>query len=346
MFIREFLARFRPVPALSVALAFAALAAMYPDAGEAAERYYRNSLSLITGSPGKYVIEVPEAAAMQGGYFKVTEDGGRVTRVIFLQDGKAVSETVYIYGEGKLPSGSQSFTQGALTGTSKITRDASGRPTRSDSLTAQGALTGYTVSKYTGDRREWANYTPEGKRRSYGTVYYNSDGIQIRSISYTEGSSSHQETTSDPLRGITKSSKQFTNGKLTVSRVNTYDPNDDLIRQDLYNDKDQWYGALTYEHNLLVKRSYKFLDGHTEEVVIKYDAKRWTESAQMSRDGRLICKFVYEHLPDGTIKRTIALGPDGSLWAEYPDLSVSIVQQDGHPPNSTSGVIHKKGNWW
>lgn len=86
--------------------------------------------------------------------------------------------------------------------------------------------------------------------------------------------------------------------------------------------------------------------GHTAEIVIKYDANHSIERVQYSRDDKLVCTFVHEHLQDGTTKRTIALGPDCSLWAEYPDLSVVEVDQRGHSPNSTAGTIHKTGNWW
>jgi antitoxin component YwqK of YwqJK toxin-antitoxin module len=339
--------QFYKMPVFFIALLAATIIVLPPEAGAAADRYYRNSVDVRTGSPSKYVIEVPESAAMHGGYYKVTtDDGGRVTRVIFLHDGKPASETVYKYGDGKLPSEAQTSTNGAVTGLTKITRDSSGQPIRTDHFTAQGALTGYTLAKYFGDRSDSENFTADGHRRWRSQSYYDSSGIMVRSTTHTEGISADQEKTYDPLRGIEKSSKQFLNGKLQLSRVNTYDPNDDLVRQDLYDEKERWYGALTYENNHLVKRFYKFLDGHTQETTLKYDANGWRARGQQTRDGKLICSFVYEYLPDGTIKRTIALGADGSLWAEYPDLNVSVVGQDGHPPNSTAGTVHKKGKWW
>jgi hypothetical protein len=314
----------------------------------AAERYYRDDVTVRTGPPGKYVIEVPEAAAMHGGYFKVTTDNkGRIARVTFLQDGKVANDTVYQYSDGgNLPSGAQTYRQGTLTGTSKFTRDVSGRTTRIDYFTAQGAPTGHTVTKYIADHAESANYTPDGHRRWRREEYFNADGVEIKSVTKLENDSASVERIYDPQRGLEKSSKQLRNGQLQVSLVNTYDDDDDLIRQDLYDDKSRWYGAKVYEHNLLVKKLYKFANGHTQESTIKYDANRWIERAQFSRDNKPVCTFVQEHLQDGTVKRTIALGPDGSLWAEYPNLSVVEVDQHGHPPNSTAGKIHKAGNWW
>jgi hypothetical protein len=237
--------------------------------------------------------------------------------------------------------------QGTLTGTAKITRDASGRTTRIDYFTAQGAMTGYTVTNYVAaDHAEVANFMPDGQRRWHGEEYFNADGVQIRSVTQNEASSISTETTYDTLRGLQSSSKTFRNGQLFTSVVSAYDDNDDLVRQDVYDDKGKWYAARIYDHNLLVKKLYKFASGDTEDVIIKYDSNRWIERSQLSFNNKFVCTFVQEHLPDGTVKRTVALGSDGSLWAEYPNLGVIEADKNGHPPNSTAGVIHKAGNWW
>lgn len=341
-------ARVAGTPLAAAVLGLALFTIVPGRAAEPAERYYRDNLTVVTAPPDKYVIEVPEAAAMHGGYFKVvTDNRGRIVEVTFLVDGKVASDTFYIYaGVDKLPSGSRSYKQGMPTGTAKFTRDASGRTVRIDYLTAQGSPTGYTETKYAVGHAESANYTPDGHRRWRKEQFFNADGVEIKAVTQAEGSTARKETTYDPQRGLEKSSKQFRNDQLQVSIVSAYDDDDDLVRQDLYNAKGTWYGAKLYERNLLVKKLYKFSDGHTAEVAIKHDANRWIDRAQFSRDGKLVCNFVHEHLPDGTTKRTIALGPDGSLWAEYPNLAVTEVDRNGHPPNSTAGVIHKTGNWW
>jgi hypothetical protein len=343
---RSGLARFRRE--LGVLL-LAATTVLGATAGFAAsEHYYRDDLSIRTGPPSRYVIEVPPEAATHGGYFKVTSDErGRVSRVEFQVDGRPTGETRYLYtGGASLPHATETYKEGVLTGRSKITRDAQGQTTRLEFFTAQGALTGYTVTKWVAGHAERANFTPAGKRRWHSEDYYSSEGVLIRSVTQGEGSNSYNESIYDTARGVVKSAKQFTDGKLQISYVNTYDDDDDLVRQDLYSDKGTWYGAKVYEHNLLTKKLYKFSSGGTQETRLAYDAKRWATSAQMYVDGKLICTFIYEHLPDGTTKRTIAQGPDGSLWAEYPDRYVDEVDRTGHPPNSAVGVIHKAGNWW
>ena len=44
--------------------------------------------------------------------------------------------------------------------------------------------------------------------------------------------------------------------------------------------------------------------------------------------------------------RTLAFGPDGDLWAEYPDMEVVDVRQNGQPINGRPAIINKAGNWY
>jgi hypothetical protein len=60
----------------------------------------------------------------------------------------------------------------------------------------------------------------------------------------------------------------------------------------------------------------------------------------------LVCRFTYDRLADGTTKRTVAFGPDGAVWAEYPDMEVVDVRQNGHPINGRPAIINKAGNWY
>ena len=250
-------------------------------------------------------------------------------------------------GDANLPHRLLTSRHGSLTGYEEITRNAAGEATRVDFYTARGALTGYTTTAYTADHADGATYGADGKRRSHWTTHFSPDGAVVRLVKYDEGFSSHQEVIYDPPRGTETSITQFRNdGELQLSTVNTYDGDDNLIRQDLYSPDRTWYGAKTYEHNLLTRKSYKFSNGTSMDIDIKYDARRSTSSATQRVDGKLICTFQLEHFPNGTIARTVAIGPDASLWAEYPNLLVIEVDQQGHPPNTTAGVIHKKGNWW
>lgn len=316
----------------------------------AGEHYYRDSLTPRTGPPERYVIEVPASAATHGDYFKVTTDNkNRVTRVVFQVDGRIASEYAYEYsGDAVLPHAVRTYTEGALTGIEKLTRDSAGQVTRADFYSAQGELTAYTTISWVSGHAESTSYTGEGAQKGgRSETYYSQEGVQVREIDYgEEGSNIYIETTYDTDRGLTKSEKRFRNGQLEITYVNTYDDDDDLVRKDLYNSAGTWYAAKLYEHDLLVKKLYKLSDGHSKEVHLKYDAKRWVVSGEFYFDNKLICTFLYEHLSDGTIKRTIAQGPDGSLWAEYPNKYVEEVDKSGHPLNSKIGIIHHAGDWF
>ena len=79
---------------------------------------------------------------------------------------------------------------------------------------------------------------------------------------------------------------------------------------------------------------------------MSYNDKRWLEETKIYINDRYRCSLVYDRMPDGTVKRTLANGPDGELWAEYPDLSVTDVERDGQNIGGKSAILHKKGNWW
>ncbi len=339
---------FRVRTARPVFLALCAAFAVGATSAAAATHYYRDTISTRLGTPPRYLGEVPASAAMQGGYFKVETDArGRVLRATFLEDGKPASDDVFIYpGAARLPDHARHFVNGALTGVTAFTRDADGQPTRIDFSTDQGVLTGYTTNTYFADHSDGANFAPDGTRKSHWQAYYSSDGAEIRELAYQEQGDAYTENQYDPARGIQTSSKRYMNGQMRIAYNNTYDADDDLIRQDLYDENNKWYGAKIYEHNLQTKALFKFLSGETREIRYTYDQRRWATSTQQYEGDVLICTFLFERLPDGTIKRTIAQGPDGSLWAEYPNLMVVQVTKDGHPPNSTAGDIHKVGDWW
>jgi hypothetical protein len=131
-----------------------------------------------------------------------------------------------------------------------------------------------------------------------------------------------------------------------ISYTNSYDGNGGMLRQDMYDDAGVWYGSHEFTNGLTTRKNYKFADGSRREVNITYDEKRRAKEARLTVNDKLICTFAFDYLPDGTVKRTMALGPNGDLWAEYPDRFVDEVGQDGQALNWTQGIIHHPGNWW
>ena len=37
---------------------------------------------------------------------------------------------------------------------------------------------------------------------------------------------------------------------------------------------------------------------------------------------------------------------DGTLWAEYPDMEIVDVRQNGEPINGRPAIINKAGDWY
>jgi hypothetical protein len=61
---------------------------------------------------------------------------------------------------------------------------------------------------------------------------------------------------------------------------------------------------------------------------------------------KFVCRFTYERLSNGTVIRTLAYSPDNALWAEYPDMEIVDVRQDGEAINGKRAIISKMGNWY
>jgi len=92
---------------------------------------------------------------------------------------------------------------------------------------------------------------------------------------------------------------------------------------------------------------FKWATGESEERRPTFDAARLRKETKFYRNGTLITTFVYDRFPNGTVRRTLALGPNGELMAEYPDLVVTTVDGDGHPiDHPDSGKIYKIGKWF
>jgi hypothetical protein len=324
------------------------LAGLGATSASAAEHYYRDGIRTRLAWPLRYLTEVPASATTHGGYIKVETDAeGRIVRTTFLWDGQPVDSDVLNYsGDARLPDHTRHFAAGVLTGVTAFTRDTDGQPTRVEFYTDQGVLTGYATNTFFSDHADGASFTPEGVRKARWQAYFSPDGAEIRRLTYFAEGDSYIEEQFDPTRGVEASMKKYVNGKVRIAYVDTYDADDDLIRRDMYNENNAWYGAEYYERNLQTKGLYKFSSGEIREIRYSYDPRRWATSTQQFEDGVLVCTFLFERFPNGTIKRTIAQGPDSSLWAEYPNLMVVEVNRSGHPPGSTAGVIYKVGDWW
>ena len=119
-----------------------------------------------------------------------------------------------------------------------------------------------------------------------------------------------------------------------------------LIRRDLYNPRDnQWYGALDFNDDLPIGKRYKFRDGTTKEIKVEYGKDRIATQVWLYQNNKLICRFVFERKPNGSIIKTVAYDGTGDLMAEYLNKEVSEINQDGSPLDGGEYKIYKKPVW-
>jgi len=333
----------RPSHRRIIALAIAAGISSAIANGQTNINRYRYELWTRSQDP-TFANEVPPDAA--GRFYSVeTDPQGRIARVAVTRDGKKISEDTYYFGPGeKAANESESFRGSEKTRRTKIQRNAAGEITREDYYTVSGVLTGYALYSYRIESVVKATYTAEGKRKSIFVGSYSPKGTLTHSIVFSNPNdqNSHNDVDFDDSTGLMRLRKQFTGGKLDNIGLFTYNAHGDEIRQDVYNAAGKRYATTESADGLMTKRMYVV----GEEARFTYDDKRLLKETVLFYRGTFVCRFVYDRLPDGTVKRTRALGPQGELWAEYPDQCVVDVHRDGSPITGEPAIIHKKANWY
>ena len=326
-------------------LLLALVASIKPPVASAqlAVHYYRYEL-LTRSQESQYVTEVP--AGVRGRHHAVETDAqGRITQTAVIRDGQKVSQRIYSFAPGsKAASEYETFTGSEKTGRVTIQRNARGERTREDYFTVGGAVTGYTLYSYRPDSVEATIFTADGRKRAVNISFYSPTDVLTRAINYSnpDDRGFHVDADFDDRTGLRKGSTQFESGNLSNSGLFNYDDDGDLIRQDVFDAAGNWFAATELVNGLTIKRLYD----SSKELRYSYDERRRVKETTLFYNEMLVCRFTYERLPDGTPQRTVAIGPDGALWAEYPDMEVVDVRQDGHPINGRPAIINKAGNWY
>ena len=321
------------------------IAPIFPSiaSGQAGVHYYRYEL-LTRPQESQYVAEVPPGAT--GRYHEVETDAeGRITRTAVVRDGQKISQRVYSFAAAaSAPTEYDTFTGSEKSGRVKIQRNTAGDRTREDYFTVGGAATGYTLYSYGAESVEATSYTVEGKKSAVNVSFYSQMGIRTRAISYSnpDDQGFHVDSDFDMKTGLRKGSTQFEGGNLSNSGLFNYDDDGDLIRQDVFDPAGHWFAAAELVNGLTMKRLYD----SSKELRYSYDERRRVKETTLFYNEMLVCRFTYDRLPDGTPTRTFAFGPDGALWAEYPDMEVVDVRQNGQPINGRPAIINKVGNWY
>jgi YD repeat-containing protein len=321
-----------------------AFALAYSLSGAAEIKTYRYSLGQWSGDP-LYAGETTSAS--RGPRYRVEYDAqGRILRSTTLQDGNATSEVRYKYtGNERFANQFENYTAGELRGTGHITRNEKGERTRSEFRTLEGKITSYSTRSYGSSGVESISYTAAGKKGDRYFYTYSPKGLLVRTRWYPSDET-YYDTEVDEATGLAKSRRKYDQNRLESSNAYAYDADGNRIRDDVYDRDGKWYGAREYQNGLKTVERYRFESGETHETRINYDEKRWVNQAKFSVNGKLVCTFTYDRLPNGAVSRTLAVGPNGELLAEYPDLYLDKVRKNGMPIDKDIGIIHKKGEWW
>jgi hypothetical protein len=311
---------------------------------------YRYRLSTRSHEPG-FALELPSIAGVGGTRYEVETDAqGRTTRIAVTRNSQKLSETLFRFAaDAKLPSEYDNFEAGEKKSVVRIQRDEAGERVREDYFTVAGTLTEYMVYSYSVDHVDEDSYTADGKRSEHSIRYYSAKGMLTRSIAFTNPDDPGKRTDYeyDEGTGLAKSRQQFNDGKLNVTVSYTYEADGGLVRSDAYDSNHNWFAADEFNDELRTKRIYKE-PGGTREIRLTYDENRRLEETLLYYKDALICRFSYDRFPNGTAKRTLVMGPNGKVWAEYPDYEVFDVKRNGEPWDGKlpGSVIHKTGSWW
>jgi hypothetical protein len=312
-------------------------------------RYYRYELTTRIGD-NAYGDEIPGPTQVGPCYKLVRDRMGRMIEETDMRDGKPTGVWKFQYaGTGRLPISYETWLNGEHTETTKITRGPDDIITRYDEMTADGDPTGYTKVQDFGDRQETFHYDTHDAPTYHSVAWYApASGYLIRRISYASPTSNdtYTDITFDEHTGHAQSSKQMNGNTLQNTKKWVWSADSELIRVDVYTDKGVWFSADEFNHGLSSRRLYKFTDGGSKEIRYTYNDKRWLTQSTMYYNNQLICTMNYNRLPDGTIKSTVAVAPDGTLMAEYPPPIVMDIGRNGQAPGRSDGVLHKTGDWW
>ena len=310
---------------------------------------YRYEITGRSGEP-RFAVELPPDSSPSGPWYEVETDSlARLARVAEMRGAMKENEIVYHYlGKTLFSDSADTYQLGEHTGLLKYQRNEKGYLIRTDGFTVSGEPTGYSVRLYNGDSAEEICYSAAGKSVLRNFYYYSDKDVLTHYRRYT--GNAYDDYFLDLVTGVAKSRKKFEDNRLQATSVFTYDENGEVVREDAYNQKGRPFGAFEYSQGLIVRKDYELTDGTKKESIITYDEQRRAKEAKFSVNGKLVCTFVYDRLPDGTVKRTRALGPglgpERDLWAEYPNIDVNEVEQNGQTPNRDGAIFHRTGNWW
>jgi hypothetical protein len=311
-------------------------------------RWYRYGLELRSGDT-RYVDPL-DPGVVEGRRYRVEADaGGRVVRVATFIGRSKVAEIRYHFeGAGADADGYEFWAaDGEPTTRVTIQRDAQGRRTRQEFALLDGRLTSYRLRAYEAERVESTQYTANGRREGRTLLTYSAQDVLTRSRWYPADASTYYDTEFDERTGLATGRRKYRHGILDSSSREAYDAGGLATRSIHYNADGRRFGVTEFAAGLKIASRYDLGGGSTLEVRFAHDAKRRTREVRYAYNERHVCTLVYERLANGRVVRSLALGPDGQVWAEYPDLYVEYIERTGEAVDRPGvAKIYRKGPWW
>jgi hypothetical protein len=297
-----------------------------------------------------YAGEIPAGAKTPTKCVDVTTDGlGRVTQVVRQVNGKMTSETIYQFEkDAKLPTGFATVAaNGETISRNRIQRNDHGDRVRVDEFTLTGELAQYLVRTVDSDYVEEIWCDALGKPKGDRVVnYYSPAGILVHSRDYVSGTVCYDDEF-NVSTGLIQSQKKFVNNELRIISRVTHDDSGEILRRDIYSQNALWYGADEYTDDLIMAERYQWPGGGTKESRYSYDDKRQLKEVAVYYNEQFVCVLKYDRFTTGAIKRTIALGVNGRVFAVYPGFEVKEIDPQGHALDQPDvGTIYRQGNWW
>jgi hypothetical protein len=318
-----------------------------PVASIQKDRNYSYSLPTRAGQP-VYGGELAGSPGT-GSYYAVEFDrSDRITRIRHFVDGKVTLTERRFYNGAARASDSVAYTDanGQAGTSSKLERDAAGNVTRSVDYTRLNHLSGIRRRFIRRDTVEVFDSTADGRQPAHSVNVFDSAGTLVKEVRFLQAGV-RLEYARSATTGQIQENREFHGDSLTFVTKWTYGTDHLPLRYDVYYPNGTWVGSTEFAGGLQSVFRYKYANGQTEERRYSYDDNRQTTQAKYFREGQLVCTFTFERTAEGTVKRTLAIGPNGDLLAEYPDMYVETVTSDGRPfQTPEKAIIHKTTAWW
>jgi hypothetical protein len=310
--------------------------------------YYRYNIDTCT--PG-FEFAQPVSPGVSGTYYAVERDsGGRVVALTTRRGGKTLARFVYHYpADSQRYSSTDNYSGAALTGRNELKYNSSGFVIRIDHFDTAGARTGYTTVDVVPQGGTENLYTAAGRLRAVYVYRCSAAGRMVRLTRYANpadrGSYSVFDYSEDT--GLSTLRQQYREGHLELVISTIYDGSGDPANR--IGSTPDGTVVLTEDYSNALRIMRRYVEPALNaglELHDHYNDKQWLDGVGVYFMGTLVCQLKYQMTSDGTVKKTLALGPDGSLWAEYPDQLVYDIDRDGTPVEGYPMVRHKTGDWW